>query len=68
MKKKTGLILALLACALLAVFLTQYRLVIVSGDSMFPTYKNGEFVLMSRNTEQIHYSNLIVDEFSEHGF
>ena len=59
MKKKTGLILALLACALLAVFLTQYRLVIVSGDSMFPTYKNGEFVLMSRNTEQIHAGDVI---------
>ena len=47
-------------------YLQPYRLVVVVGDSMFPTYKSGQILLATRATE-IKKDDVVVVLFHDHG-
>src|SRR5947207_4638782 len=47
-RKRRHLIFAVSFVVLLVFLLTEFRLAVVHGDSMLPTYQNGQMVLVNR--------------------
>ena len=60
MKRKiicTALFLAVCLCLVLVT--AHYQIVVVSGNSMFPTYKDGDILVMSRDPGNIRAGDVI---------
>src|SRR5437763_835706 len=47
-RKRRQVLLAAAGVILLLFFLTEFRLVVVHGDSMLPSYRNGQTVLVNQ--------------------
>ncbi len=59
MKKRLTVSLVIGCILLLLAYLQPYKLVVVVGQSMFPTYKNGQ-ILLAKRTKDFKKSDVVV--------
>src|ERR1051325_11302490 len=61
-RKRRHLIFAISFVVLLVFLLTEFRLAVVHGDSMLPTYKNGQMVLVNRlaNSSRLNHGDVVL--------
>ncbi len=59
MKKRLTVSLVIGCILLLLAYLQPYKLVVVVGESMFPTYKNGQ-ILLAKRTKNFKKSDVVV--------
>lgn len=52
--------LAVMLTAGILVFLANYKLVCISGDSMAPTFKNGQWLIVEKNPKKIEKGDVLV--------
>lgn len=58
--KIVTIILCILALIIGITFNIKYQIIIVSGDSMLPSLKSGNLVLIDKRSEEINYNDIIV--------
>lgn len=58
--KIVTIVLCILALIIGITFNIKYQIIIVSGDSMLPSLKSGNLVLIDKRSEEINYNDIIV--------
>ncbi len=59
-RKRRQIFISVVFVALLAFFLTVFRVARVQGDSMLPTFKSGQMVLVSRLTGPLKRGDVVL--------
>lgn len=66
-KPSADLIWAILAIGITLAFLGAFKIIIVSGFSMAPTYHDGQVLLMKRSLGKLTYGDIVVIKQVEQG-
>ena len=59
-----NIIFLVIVVVFLAIYFARFQIVIVNGDSMAPTYREGQIVLLTKNTSNINLDDIVAFEFN----